>query len=614
VIANYGLYLRISGLFHLIVGLLLLFGFNLPETHARYFFANSFVDYWRRINIYWKDFMQKMVFTPSYMRVKGLGLSHGSSVVVAIFSVFFATWLLHAYQWFWLRGSVDLSRVEDMLFWGILAAFLVVQTMREAKPQSKAERANAPSFLVSQAQFIVRTLCTFLTICLLWSLWTSETVQGWLQLWYASGLVPGLAQGTEASGVDWFITLVTLGTVAFMAAVATGFFIKAPPQARAAGAQKARADASARTTHFYRSALATAAGCVLLTQVSVLITPFGKGLQDVAHNIRETRLNARDQALLERGYYQQLTNVNRMSSQLWEIYMNDQAAATSTETGERKRADYLGYELIPSTSFDAHDAHYETNQWGMRDKDYALAKPAGTYRVALIGSSRAVGWGVGVEDRYESLLEKKLNQDNTGGAPKKYEVMNFAVEGYLPVQELIALETKALKFKPDAVLYEAGPRDPLIDHVGEMFKAGVKPPYPFVDEILREAGVHREMSIEQIGRLLWPHRFEILGKAYEHIVATAREHGVKPVWVYIPNIGANESRQKRNHDKMRKLAEQAGFVIVDLYGIYDGEDPHTLTVLRWDDHPNEKGHRLIFERLYEPFAAVLAKKDTLSQK
>jgi D-alanyl-lipoteichoic acid acyltransferase DltB (MBOAT superfamily) len=50
-IINFALYLRISGQFHLIIGILHLFGFNLPETHQLYFMAASFTDLWRRINI-----------------------------------------------------------------------------------------------------------------------------------------------------------------------------------------------------------------------------------------------------------------------------------------------------------------------------------------------------------------------------------------------------------------------------------------------------------------------------------------------------------------------------------------------------------------------------------
>jgi len=76
-VGTYLLYLRISGLFHLIVGLMCLFGFNLPETHHLYYLATSFNDYWRRINIYWKDFMMKMVYYPTFMRVRGWGMTTG---------------------------------------------------------------------------------------------------------------------------------------------------------------------------------------------------------------------------------------------------------------------------------------------------------------------------------------------------------------------------------------------------------------------------------------------------------------------------------------------------------------------------------------------------------
>ena len=72
-LATFLLYLRVSGQFHLIVGVLHLFGFRLPETHHLYFLASSFTDFWRRINIYWKDFMMKLVYYPSFFRLQRLG-------------------------------------------------------------------------------------------------------------------------------------------------------------------------------------------------------------------------------------------------------------------------------------------------------------------------------------------------------------------------------------------------------------------------------------------------------------------------------------------------------------------------------------------------------------
>ena len=89
IVSAYMLYLRVSGLFHLIIGLMCLFGFNLPETHKQYFLAFSFNDYWRRINIYWKDFMMKLFFYPVYMKTRSWGPTNAlvfSTVIVFAFT------------------------------------------------------------------------------------------------------------------------------------------------------------------------------------------------------------------------------------------------------------------------------------------------------------------------------------------------------------------------------------------------------------------------------------------------------------------------------------------------------------------------------------------------
>src|SRR5262249_10103276 len=69
-VATYLLYLRVSGQFHVIVGILHLFGYDLPETNRNYLLASSLTDFWRRINIYWKDFMVKLVYFPAYFRLR----------------------------------------------------------------------------------------------------------------------------------------------------------------------------------------------------------------------------------------------------------------------------------------------------------------------------------------------------------------------------------------------------------------------------------------------------------------------------------------------------------------------------------------------------------------
>ena len=122
------LYLQVSGQFHLVVGILLLFCFNLPETNHLYYLASSFNNHWRRINIYWKDFMMKVLYYPLYFRLRKLG--NTNAIVLSTIIVFFATWSLHAYQWFWLRGTV-LLEWHDGLFWAILGTFVIVNSLYE---------------------------------------------------------------------------------------------------------------------------------------------------------------------------------------------------------------------------------------------------------------------------------------------------------------------------------------------------------------------------------------------------------------------------------------------------------------------------------------------------
>ena len=134
------LYLRVSGQFHLIVGLLHLFGFRLPETHKLYYLAHSFTELWRRINIYWTDFMMKTVFYPTYFRVKKLGPT--TALVLSTAAVFVTTWILHSYQWFWLRGGFPMTAAGHAVLGHPRRALVVVGALKELEGRAEAEDAG----------------------------------------------------------------------------------------------------------------------------------------------------------------------------------------------------------------------------------------------------------------------------------------------------------------------------------------------------------------------------------------------------------------------------------------------------------------------------------------
>ncbi len=174
VVSAYMMYLRISGQFHIIVGMLHLFGYTLPETHRRYLLAYSFTDFWRRINIYWKDFMVKVVYYPVYFRLRKI--SENTALIGATIVVFMATTVLHGYQWFWIRGDFKIYQ-SDYWFWGILAFFVMINVLWETKRGRPKERPKAVAITLR----VLATIAMWLTITILWSMWTSPpTPANWL--------------------------------------------------------------------------------------------------------------------------------------------------------------------------------------------------------------------------------------------------------------------------------------------------------------------------------------------------------------------------------------------------------------------------------------------------
>ncbi|HWI13373.1 MAG TPA: hypothetical protein VNT02_03935, partial [Burkholderiales bacterium] len=327
-VTNFLLYLRVSGLFHLVVGMLHLFGFHLPETHNRYLLASSFTDFWRRINIYWKDFMQKVFYYPAIFRLKKLGTE--KAIVVATLWVFLLTWFLHAYQWFWLRGTM-LFVPQDILFWTILGVLVVANSLYEMK-HGRTRSLGRPTWTWRQgAVLAAKTYATFWFICVLWSFWTAESIPHWLSLW-------------GALGGEWtWRTLVYPGVVLLVILLGT------VPRDKPETAKSA--DAAARA--WGRERLVTLVCLIVLIGASleVVNSRIGTGFETFVHSLRSGRLSRLDTAKLERGYYESLMSVDRFNSQLWEVYTRKPANwLVGGEGANLKRfvGGFAQVELIPN--------------------------------------------------------------------------------------------------------------------------------------------------------------------------------------------------------------------------------------------------------------------------
>jgi D-alanyl-lipoteichoic acid acyltransferase DltB (MBOAT superfamily) len=576
-VANFMLYLRVSGLFHLVVGMLHLFGFNLPETHNRYLLASSFTDFWRRINIYWKDFMQKIFYFPAVLALKRLGTTR--AVVVATMYVFLLTWFLHSYQWFWLRGSW-LFAPQDMAFWALLGVLVVANSLLEMR-HGRQRRLKASTLSARDLwTTVLKTYATFWFICVLWSFWTAESVRDWLGLWAALG-------GRWSADVLLFPSL-------SLAVIVAG----AVPMQRAAGLLSV--EQRWRAFQRERAFTVVVLGALLVVSIENLYSTWDPRLASAVQGMRSAHLSRLDNAKLERGYYEGLLDVNRFNSQLWEVYAKKPSGWLAVDfTGLKQfTSNFAQEELKPSALSSSPYGPITTNRLGLRDKDYDDRRPANTWRVAVLGPSNVMGWGVADGQTFEALLEEQLNRAPLGAGPHKFELLNFGVPGYQPPQQLVNFE-RAGRLQPNLLFYVATGREQRrsAHYLAEVVRKGIAIPYPELQAIVERAGTRIGMDETQAKRSLEPHAAEILQAVYQRIAADADRQGVRAVWIFLPQVRGG-SWQEETPQAMR-LAAEAGFTVVSLNDIYAGHDIASLRLAEWDDHPNSLAHRLIAARLYE---------------
>ncbi len=580
VLATYFLYLRVSGQFHVIAGLLHLYGFRLPETHHLYYLASSFTDLWRRINIYWKDFMMKLVYYPSFFRLRKLG--DRRAVVLATIPVFVVTWILHSYQWFWLRGEYPVT-ATDTLFWGILAVLVIVATLREMNPARRA-RARATGWQLERA---AATLGTFVGIAVLWSLWSAESVASWLDLWKAAGNASGrdlawllgLAVGFGAlAGWPWGLRSLTTAPAAPMPTAAL---------IRSLGSQ------------------AAAAGLLLIVGAEWTLSRVPPGAADAIRTLGESRLNRQDAGLQQLGYYEHLDNINRFNTQLWQTRAPRDGGGAENLSGtaaHRARTDWLLQDLRPGAAVTFLGKKLTVNEWGMRDRPYTRSKPAGTLRVALLGPSDVLGWGVNDGETFEALAESALNQLDPA---KPVEILNFAVHGYSVTQQLAMLRDRVWSFEPDVVIVVSHfqmERGVMGDYLAKISLKRIEVPEPAISSALAAAGITPAMTLEMRKRRLTVQVDTVLARTFQLLHQEIVSRGALPLVLGLHPRGPSIDTS----GFVPAAAKAAGFPILDLSDtmqhLTDDEivsaDPNS-----GDSHPNARGHALLASRFLTGLAS-----------
>src|SRR5271167_555150 len=313
-------------------------------------------------------------------------------------------------------------------------------------------------------------------------------------------------------------------------------------------------------------------------------------VQKVVAEMQNADLNREDFDVLAAGYYEGL---QKNAGHLGMPTERDDVAF---------RDDFLRYEFRPNVRRQYPAGMRITNSLGMPNPEYGYQKPPHTRRIALLGDSLSVGpYG----QDYAALMAERLNHANRTPTTQRYEVLNFSVYGYNVLQMMDVALYVAPKFHPDVYLValthiQAGGKKASTGlHLARLELEGVDFKYDYLRQIAGQAGVQSGDHLNALMRKLRPFHFQMTEWALEQIRDHAAAEGAQMVIILVP-APINAEIEAEAFDDIRPTIDRIGVPVIDLRDAFRSKNVAPLQVEYGADvHPNQRGHEIIFESLYQ---------------
>jgi len=262
---------------------------------------------------------------------------------------------------------------------------------------------------------------------------------------------------------------------------------------------------------------------------------------------------------------------------------------------------------------------FRTNGAGFRGREYSLEPPPNTYRIVLIGDSFAMGWMTDEEATYAMRVEKRLNE---ASAKTRFEVLNLGLGGLNTRLIVNRLERIGLPYHPDLIVYGFTVND--IETPQEFGMREQGEPDPLLAEWRRFAD-----SPSRLLQVMWPrwvslrynvfhrpgsygdrlHRwyFEEPDKwarvtlGLDRLAAIGRSRGIcihLLIHTELAQLGFFHPFTPI-YDRVEKAALARGFTVSQSFPAFRWRRASDLRISPLDGHPNDEGHRILAEVLYE---------------
>jgi lysophospholipase L1-like esterase len=264
-------------------------------------------------------------------------------------------------------------------------------------------------------------------------------------------------------------------------------------------------------------------------------------------------------------------------------------------------------------------ALFRTNSAGFRGREYSLAPPPDTFRIALIGDSVSMGWKTDEAATYAMRVERMLDE---ASSTARFEVLNLGLGGLNTRLIVNRLQRIGLAYAPDLIVYGFTLND--IETPQEFGVRDASAPEPLIAQWQRFAD-----SPSHLLRMLWPRwvsiRTNVLHRPGSYGDQLDRWYFEEPdkwarVAVGLDRLAAigrargicihllihSEMAQfgffhpfVRIYDRLEAASTARGFSVTQSYPAFRWRSAPKLRISPLDNHPNDEGHRILAEALVE---------------
>ncbi|MCB0336298.1 MAG: SGNH/GDSL hydrolase family protein, partial [Bdellovibrionales bacterium] len=241
------------------------------------------------------------------------------------------------------------------------------------------------------------------------------------------------------------------------------------------------------------------------------------------------------------------------------------------------------------------------------------------YRIAVIGDSFTFATQMQFEDSFPKVLERMLKLNTNG---KAVEVLNFGVPGYSTTHEVGAFR-HIRKYSPDMILLQITLNDPQLkpyvptgitgqNEFGAVSADGLNglsrywKTWAFIQMRLHNTRTHTRYKTYYHQLFSTNSQtYRNFQEALDSLSKKAAKQNIAVAAVVFPLFGLplNDSYPFEDiHEKIASDLERSKITYLDLLDAYKGIPLERLQLIPGVDfHPNEIGHRIAAERIYEWF-------------